>query len=75
MLAIKQTSIFKKTPEEEIKLDEYSEDEGKPEIEKDEDELLRRLKRSGKEKIVKEWEAHIKQLKANMKKLNFKEEK
>jgi len=60
LLEIKQTSIFKKTPEEEIKLDEYSEDEGKPEIEKDEDELIRRLRRNGKDKIAKEWEAHIK---------------
>jgi len=60
LLEIKQTSIFKKTPEEEIKLDEYSEDEGKPEIEKDEDELIRRLRRNGKDKIAKEWEGHIK---------------
>ena len=75
IVAIKQTSIFKKTPEEEIKLDEYSEDEGKPEKESDEDELLRRLRRDGREKVAKDWELHIKQLKANMKKLNFKEEK
>lgn len=75
LLAVKQTSMFKKTPEEEIKLDEYSEDEGKPEKENDEAELLRRLRRDGNEKAAIEWEEHIEQLKVNMKKLHFKEEK
>ena len=67
--------MFKKTPPEEIKLDEYSDDEGKPEVEGDEAELLRRLRRDGKESVAKEWEKHIAQLKVNLKKLNFKEEK
>ena len=40
--------MFKKTPPEEIKLDDYSDDEGKPEVETDEAELLRRLKKDGK---------------------------
>lgn len=75
LLEIKQTSMFKKTPPEEIKLDDYSEDEGKPEIETDEAELLRRLKRDGKKNIAKEWENNIAQMKENLKKLNFKEEK
>jgi len=47
LVEIKQTSTFKRTPPEEIKFDDYSEDEGKPEVETDEAELLRRLKRDG----------------------------
>ena len=59
LMEIKQTGMFKKTPPEEIKLDEYSDDEGKPEVESDEAELLRRLKRDGKESVAKDWEKHI----------------
>lgn len=74
LVEIKQTSIFKRTPPEEIKFDDYSDDEGRPEVETDEAELLRRLTRDGMGSVAKDWEKHISELKANMKKLNFKQE-